>query len=111
MSDGKERCVNQCTIEELIEYSQNVQECEDRAADIRKNIAQKRIEGIEDKVSELKLWRDEGIEIHNTYILYAEFGRQRCVTEQLNEATLDKLTLDLAEVHEEEINKLIKEAR
>lgn len=107
MSDDKNRCVNQCAIDELIEYSQNVQECEDRAAKIRETIAQRRFDGIEDKEFELALWRDEGVKIHNTYVHYAEFGRQKCVTEYLNYETLDKLAQDLAETHNDEINKLV----
>jgi hypothetical protein len=108
MSDDKNRYVNQCAIDELIEYSFNVQECEDRAAEICETIAQRRKEGIEDKEAEFKLWRNEGIEIHNTYLLYAEFGRQNCVTEHLNEVTLDKLAEDLAEAHKDETNKLMQ---
>ena len=90
----------------MIEYSQNVDECEDRAAEICESIAQKRIERIEDREFELKLWRDEGIRIHDTYLLYAEFNRQKCVTKHLNESTLDKLAQDLAEAHKDEIGKL-----
>jgi len=110
MSDEENKCVNQCAVDELIEYSQNVDECEDRAAEIRESIAQRRMEGTEDKEFELKLWRDEGIRIHDTYMKYAEFNRQKCVTEHLNEATLDKLALDFAEVHEYEIIKLMQKS-
>jgi hypothetical protein len=110
MIDEESRYVNQCAINELIDYSLNVQECEDRATEIRETIAQRRIQGIEDKDFELKLWRDEGIEIHNTYILYSQFGRQKCVPEHLNEKTLEKLALDLAEAHKGVIDKLIKVA-
>lgn len=100
--------INQCGIDELIEYSLNVEYWEEEAAKLCEIIATMRSKSKENKERELKIWYMEGIKISNNYLMFAEFGRQRCLEEPLNSASMFKFAQDLAATHEERIKERVR---
>jgi hypothetical protein len=64
--------------------------------------------GKDNKARELKLWLFYAIKVQNNYLMFTPLNRQRCLDEPLRGASLDKLTQDLANKHEETISKLVE---
>jgi hypothetical protein len=103
MSEG----VNQCAVNELFEYSKNVEYLIERINNTCIITAKFRNFGVTCAESEHSCWMLDAIDIYETYMNYAQFNIQKCV-ENVSVETLNALAYKLAEINEEKIRKLIK---